>query len=82
MSENEIQDIGPVEELDKLTSLAFNDNKVEDISPLEENEGWQEGDIIWMYNNEFDPEEAPASDVINYLKDEGVNVIYEEEQLD
>ena len=82
MPENEIQDISPVEELDELTSLAFYDNQVDDISPLKENESWQEGDVIRMYNNEFDPDEESARNVIDYLEDKGVEVYYEEDQLD
>jgi len=76
--ENKVSDINSLANLINLRWLRFQENKVSDISPLVENEGFGDGDRIYMLENQLDL--APGSEDmynINTLIDRGVRVEYE-----
>ena len=77
-TDNKISSIEPVKDLINLEFLNFANNNVSDINPLIENEGWSEGNIIRMNNNNFDPYEEENMKIIEELKSLGVEVEYDE----
>ena len=73
---NNITDISFLESFNNLNVLSFSNNKVKDISPLLNIENWEEGDEIWMSDNNFDLDDQNIKDIIEELKEKGVTVNY------
>lgn len=75
---NKVSEISSLSNLTNLEILGFSNNEVTDISPLVENDGFGDGDIIYMTDNYLDLTEGSEDmDNINSLISRKVEVEYE-----
>jgi hypothetical protein len=76
-SEKNIADLTGLEHCTNLTELDLRGNEISDISPLVQNEGFGEGDAIYLQGNPLSWESVNI--YIPELRGRGVTVVYDEQ---
>ena len=77
LSHNQISNIAPVGNLTNLAYLQLDLNQISNISPLVQNEGFGEGDAIYLQGNPLSWDSINA--YIPELTGRGVTVVYDEQ---
>jgi hypothetical protein len=77
LSHNQISNIAPVGNLTNLAYLQLDLNQISNISPLVQNEGFGEGDAIYMQGNPLSWDSINA--YIPEVMGKGVTVVYDEQ---
>jgi len=79
LSHNQISNVSPLGNLTKLAGLQLDWNQISNISPLVQNEGFGEGDTIYLQVNPLSWDSINA--YIPELRGRGVTVVYDEQGI-
>ena len=71
---NSISDISPLARMTQLNYLHLHNNSISDISTLVSNSGINSGDVVYIFDNPLDCDDAATQGCIATIEERGVEL--------